>query len=43
MVSQAELISKDYHSLVPGLVSIFIDGMGPFNIQTDLFIFLLIF
>ena len=31
MVSQAELISKCYHSLVPGLISIFRDGMGPFN------------
>ena len=30
MVSQAELI-KGYHSLVPGLISIFRDGMGPFN------------
>ena len=32
MVSQAELISKGYHSLVLGLISIFRDGMGPFNI-----------
>ena len=32
MVSQAELISRDYHSLVPGLISIFFrDGMGPFK------------
>ena len=23
--------SKGYHSLVPGVISIFIDGMGPFN------------
>ena len=28
MVSKAELISKGYHSLVPGLI--FRDGMGPF-------------
>ena len=35
MVSQAELlISKGYHSLVPGLISIFFrDGMGPFKIN----------
>ena len=33
MVSQAELISKRYHSLVSGLISIFLrDGMGPFKI-----------
>ena len=25
MVSQAELISKGYHSLVPGLISIFLE------------------
>ena len=34
MVSQVELISKSYHSLVPGLTSVFLDfrdGMGPFN------------
>ena len=31
MVSQAELIFKGYHSLVPGLILIFIDGMGPFK------------
>ena len=31
MVSQAELISKGYHSLVPDFISIFRDGMGPFN------------
>ena len=24
--------SKDYHSLVPGLISIFRDGMGPFKL-----------
>ena len=33
MVSQVELISKGYHSLVPGVISIFfIDGMGPFKL-----------
>ena len=31
MVSQADLISKGYHSLVPGVISLFRDGMGPFN------------
>ena len=32
MVSQVKLISKSYHSLVPGLISIFFeDGMGPFK------------
>ena len=31
MVSQEELTSKGYHSLVPGRISIFIDGMGSFN------------
>ena len=38
MNSQAELISKGYHSLVrgliyifSGLISIFIDSMGPFK------------
>ena len=25
------LISKGYHSLIPGLISIYIDGMGPFK------------
>ena len=25
--------SKGYHSFVPGLISIFRDGMGPFNIK----------
>ena len=34
MVSQAELISKDYHSLV--LSQFFTDGMGPFNIVTNI-------
>ena len=30
--SQAELISKGYHSLVPGLISVFFrEDMGPFN------------
>ena len=24
---------NSYHSLVPGLISIFRDGMGPFNMQ----------
>ena len=33
MVSQAELISRSNHSLVPGIVSIFKEGMGPFNAQ----------
>ena len=33
MVLQAELISKGYHYLVPGLISIFRDGIGPFNCQ----------
>ena len=31
MVSQIALISKGYFSLVPGLVSFFIDGMSPFK------------
>ena len=31
MVLQAELISKGYHSLVPGLISMFRDHMGPLN------------
>ena len=31
MVSQAELISKCYHSLVPSLILIFIDSIGPFK------------
>ena len=31
MVSQTELISKGCHSFVPGLISIFRDGMGPFK------------
>ena len=31
MVSQAELISKGYHSLARGFISFFIDGNGPFN------------
>ena len=31
MVSQAELISKGYHSLVSGLISILRDGMGPLS------------
>ena len=26
--------SKGYHSLVPGLISIFRDSMGPFNMST---------
>ena len=29
--SQAELISKSSQSFFPGLISIFRDGMGPFN------------
>ena len=31
MVSQSKLISKGYHSLVPGLITVFRDGMGPFK------------
>ena len=31
MVSQAELISKGYHSLFPGLISILDNSMGPFK------------
>ena len=31
MDSQVELISKGYHCFVPGLISIFRDGMGPFK------------
>ena len=30
MFSQAELISKGYHSWVPGLVEMFRDSVGPF-------------
>ena len=33
MVLQAELISKSNHSLIPGLISIFREGMGPFKID----------
>ena len=33
MFSQAELISKGYNSLVPGLISIFFRDMGPFKIK----------
>ena len=33
--SQAELISKGYHSLVPGLISFIRDGMGLLNIQSE--------
>ena len=28
---KSRINSKGYHSLVPGLISIFGDGMGPFN------------
>ena len=30
MVSQAELVSERYHSLVPGVISFFREAMGPF-------------
>ena len=33
--SQAELIFRDCHSLVPGLISIFRDGMGSFKLLCD--------
>ena len=35
MVSQGRINSKGYHSLVPGLISIFLDGMGPFKVQAQ--------
>ena len=31
MISQAELISKGYHSLVHGIISFFRDSIGPFK------------
>ena len=31
----SRIYSKGYHSLVPGLISIFRDVMGPFNCQNE--------
>ena len=40
MVSQAELISKGYHSLVPGLISVFLETVWVPSVQTLVSLFL---